>query len=92
MIYESDLFLLALQILYYFVSYNRHYVLSIKDFRSQGSWKSSDANVRIFFVQNLRISRNLRCVRTDRGGQFFTILCRRLLLSWTAPYANMIFG
>jgi len=60
---------------------------------------SSDADVCTFWRKKLRIFRNLWCVRTDKGGrasvdighladkegggQFFAILCRRLL--WTAP-------
>jgi len=55
-----------------------------------------DADVRTFWYKNHRIFRNSCCVRTDKwgwasavicgqggGGQFFAILCGRLL--WTTP-------
>jgi len=55
----------------------------------------------LFDAKYLRIFRNLWCVRTDKGvepvrtfaekgggGQFFAILCWRLL--WTAPYASLL--
>jgi len=52
---------------------------------------SSDADVRNFWCKRTRIFWNLWCVHTDKGGwassdkggQFFAILCGRPL--WTAP-------
>jgi len=41
---------------------------SIKNVRSPGGGGSSDADVRTFWYKNLRIFRNLWCVRTDKGG------------------------
>jgi len=57
---------------------------------------SSDADVCTFWHKKLRIFLNLWCIRTDKGvepvrtfcgqgGQFFAILCGRLL--WTASNA-----
>jgi len=62
---------------------------------------SSDANVHTFWLIKVMIFRNLWCVRTDKGGwlsadifrtrkrrgQFFAILCGRLL--WTVPNQNL---
>jgi len=56
-------------------------VCLVRTFCGQGG--SSDADVRTFWRKNLRIFRNLWCVRTDKGGggQFFVILCGRLLMT-----------